>query len=173
MLYFAYGSNMSTLRLAARLSMAERVAVATLAGHRLAFHKVGMDGSAKCDAYCTDAPADTVIGVVFRIDAREKPVLDSIEGLGSGYAQKEVRLMLRQGGMLDAFTYYATRIDEVLKPFAWYKRHVLHGAHEHGLPADYIRGIEAAECVADPDAERQVLEMSIYGAGVTVRGRGR
>lgn len=173
MLYFAYGSNMSTPRLAARLDVMERVDVAELAGHRLAFHKRGADGSAKCDAFCTGAPADAVIGVVFRIDAREKPLLDGVEGLGSGYDQKQVRVTARQGGQLDAFLYYATHIDGALRPFAWYKRHVLHGAHEHGLPADYIRGIEAIDSMADPDAGRHATETSIYNAGVTGRGRGR
>lgn len=162
MLYFAYGSNMSTPRLGARLASMECMGVAELAGHRLAFHKVGGDGSAKCDALCTDMPADAVIGVVFRIDARKKPVLDGIEGLGCGYAQKQVLVTAREGGQFDAFFYQATHIDGGLKPFDWYKRHVLYGAREHGLPADYIRDIEAIDSMPDADAARQAAEMSIY-----------
>jgi gamma-glutamylcyclotransferase (GGCT)/AIG2-like uncharacterized protein YtfP len=166
MLYFAYGSNMATPRLGARLDRVEFVDVATLRGHRLAFHMAGDDGSAKCDAFYTGEPTDTVIGVVFRIEAREKPLLDSIEGLGVGYAQKQVRVTARQGGRLEAFTYCAMRIADGLRPFAWYRGHVLHGAGEHGLPADYIRGIEAVEAVADPDAGRHAAEMAIYDSRV-------
>lgn len=173
MLYFAYGSNMSTPRLAARLDFVKHVDVAVLDGHRLAFHKVGTDGSAKCDAFRTGAPADAVIGVVFQIEAHEKPVLDRIEGLGSGYAQKQVCVTSRGDEQLDAFLYQATHIDRALKPFAWYKRHVLHGAREHGLPADYIRNIEQTESMTDPDAGRHAAEMSIYGAGMGMRGVGR
>lgn len=162
MLYFAYGSNMSTPRLAARLRVAEPMDVAELSGHRLAFHMAGADGSAKCDAYATGAPGDTVIGVVFRIDAREKPVLDGIEGLGVGYALKQVRVVSPLYGPLDAFLYGATQIDDGLKPYDWYKRHVLHGALEHRLPADYIRRIEAIESVPDPDPGRHAAELAIY-----------
>ena len=165
MLYFAYGSNMSTPRLGARLDVVAHVDVAELAGYRLAFHKAGTDGSAKCDVLCTGTPADTVVGVVFRIDAREKPMLDRIEGLGSGYAQRQVRVAARRGGQLDAFLYQATHIDPALKPYDWYKRHVLHGAREHRLPADYVRRIEAVVSMADPDAGRHAAECAIYGGG--------
>ncbi|PUB91560.1 MAG: hypothetical protein DBP01_01735, partial [gamma proteobacterium symbiont of Ctena orbiculata] len=37
-----------------------------------------------------------------------------------------------------AYTYYATFIDRTLKPYQWYKHHVLTGALEYGLPAPYI-----------------------------------
>jgi hypothetical protein len=158
MLYFAYGSNMATPRLGARLDRVEFVDVATLRGHRLAFHMAGDDGSAKCAAFYT--------GVVFGIVARVQRRLDSIEGLGVGYAQKQVRVTARQGGRLEAFTYCAMRIADGLRPFAWYRGHVLHGAGEHGLPADYIRGIEAVEAVADPDAGRHAAEMAIYDSRV-------
>lgn len=164
MLYFAYGSNMSTPRLAARLRVAEPVDVAELSGHRLAFHMAGADGSAKCDAFCTGASGDMVIGVVFRIDAREKPVLDGFEGLGVGYALKPVRVVSPRYGPMDAFLYVATQIDEGRRPYDWYKGHVLHGALEHGLPPDYVRCIEAIESLPDPDARRHAAEVAIYGA---------
>jgi gamma-glutamylcyclotransferase len=163
MLYFAYGSNMSTPRLGARLDFVEYVDLAELAGHRLAFHKAGWDGSAKCDAFCTGAPEDTVIGVVFRIDVHEKPALDRIEGLGAGYDLKQVRVTARLGGKLDAFLYQATHIDRALRPYAWYKQHVLHGARENDLPADYIRRIEAVDSIDDPDVGRHAAESVIYG----------
>lgn len=166
MLYFAYGSNMSTPRLAARLRAVEVVDVAELAGHRLAFHMAGGDGSAKCDVCQSDHPADAVIGVVFRLDVRERPVLDAIEGLGVGYAEKPVVVAGRRHGPLQAFLYRALRTEPGLRPYAWYKRHVLHGAIEHGLPDDYIRRIEAVEAMADPDARRHAAELAIYGGAV-------
>lgn len=43
--------------------------------HRLRFHKVGEDGSGKCDAEETGDPEDRVIGVVYAISASEKLVL--------------------------------------------------------------------------------------------------
>ena len=37
------------------------------------------------------------------------------------------------------------RTDAALRPRGWYKDHVLGGAREHGLPADYVREIEQIE----------------------------
>jgi len=159
-LYFAYGSNMSSRRLAARVSLSRAVSVAALRGHRLAFHKIGKDGSAKCDVASTGNPTDVVYGVLCAIPPSEKKPLDGIEGLGNGYAQKAVVVTSESGEEFEAVTYYATNIDASLKPRDWYVEHVLRGAREHGLPAEYIREIEAFESIPDP--ENHEKEMAIY-----------
>lgn len=162
MYYFAYGSNMSLPRLRARVPSARVVSVALLRRHRLVFHKRGRDGSAKCDACHSGDPRDVVHGVLFRIDPRHKPGLDGHEGLGDGYAQKQVRVERPDGGAITAVTYYATHIDLTLYPFDWYKEHVLRGAIEHALPPAYRRMIEAVVAIDDPDPERQRDERRIY-----------
>lgn len=162
MLYFSYGSNMSTPRLAARLPSARALEVARLDGHVLKFHKVGKDGSAKCDAESTRDDRSAVHGVLFRIPAGEKWVLDRWEGLADGYGEKFVRVVTRSGEARRALTYHATRIETGLKPYEWYKEHVLRGAREHGLPAEYVRAIERVETVPDPDRARHERELSIY-----------
>lgn len=162
MLYFAYGSNMSRPRLLARVPSAEFVITARLDAHRLAFHKAGGDGSGKCDALATGDPTHCVFGVVFEIAATEKEHLDRIEGLGVGYAEKRVRLAAADGAAVDAFLYCATRVDATLTPFAWYKAHVLAGARQHSLPADYVRAIEAVTSIEDPDLTRARRELAIY-----------
>jgi gamma-glutamylcyclotransferase len=159
-LYFAYGSNMSTRRLVARVPSARAVAVAMLRGHRLAFHKIGKDGSAKCDVANTGDSNDVVYGVVFALPLSEKAMLDGIEGLGYGYAEKEIVVLSESGEEFKAVTYYATNIDDMLIPVDWYVEHVLRGAREHGLPPDYISGIEAIE--STPDPENYKNEMAIY-----------
>ena len=85
MLYFAYGSNMSYRRLQKRVPSAVKLGVGILARHRLCFHKVGRDSSAKCDACESGDPGHTVYGVVYTISPREKYLLDTVEGVGSGY----------------------------------------------------------------------------------------
>ena len=161
MLCFCYGSNMSRRRLQARVPSARFVAVAELPAHRLRFHKSARDGSAKCDAEDTGNPEDRVIGVVYEIADAEKPDLDRHEALGFGYDEKQVEL--RTGtGSLQAWMYYATRINDSLKPFHWYKDHVLIGARENRLPADYIAQIEAVESINDPKPERHARELSTY-----------
>lgn len=65
--YFAYGSNMDTQRLRFRTPGCKVIAVATLVGHVLRFHKSSKDGSAKCDAFSTGNPTDLVAGVLYTI----------------------------------------------------------------------------------------------------------
>jgi len=160
--YFAYGSNMSRRRLCARTPSARVMGVATLHGHRLAFHKPGSrDGSAKCDI--VEDFSATVFGVLYTVEVVDKVALDRIEGLGRGYAEKRVELVLRSGERVWGSTYVATLVDTTLRPFGWYKRHVLEGAREAGLPAAYIAAIEAVAAAEDPDAAREAGELAIYG----------
>lgn len=161
-LYFSYGSNMSRQRIKQRIASAEFLSVATLAGHRLLFHKWGTDRSGKCDACCTEKQSDSVIGVVYEIDPEEKPTLDRIEGLGYGYAEKTVELRGPDGRPMRAFTYCALKIDPNLKPYHWYKEHVLRGAEAAKLPPEYVESIRAVESIDDPDPARRLEELSIY-----------
>lgn len=162
LLYFSYGSNMSTPRINKRIDSATVVATAQLYQHSLQFHKKSVDGSAKCDIMHTMNPDDIVHGVVFEILASEKHVLDRYEGLGNGYNEKQVSIILPYGESVRATTYYATHIDASLRPYRWYKEHVLRGAREHALPAEYITAIEAIASVPDPDQDNHVKELSIY-----------
>ena len=161
MLCFCYCSIMSHRRLRARVPSARFVAVTELPAHRLRFHKSAGDGSAKCNAEDTGHSGDRVMGVVYEIADAEKSDLDRHEALGFGYDEKQVELKTEQG-TLRAWMYYATRINNSLKPFHWYKDHVLIGARENGLPADYITQIEAVESIDDPKPERHARELSIY-----------
>ncbi len=163
MLYFAYGSNMSVARMRQRIPSAQALACAVLRGHRLAFHKVGRDGSAKCDALPSARPGDLIHGVLYRLAAHDKPVLDAHEGLGHGYAERRVMVLAADGMHSAAFLYQATQVDHTLTPFRWYREHVLRGAREHGLPAAYIAAILSTETCEDPDLERHRREMALYG----------
>lgn len=153
---------MSSLRLTDRVPSAGFVSIGKLAAHQLRFHKIGMDGSSKCDAEHTGCPNHFVWGAVFEIPVSEKAVLDRYEGLGCGYGEKSVAVRLEKGELVEAATYYALRTDPGLKPFHWYKEHVLRGARENGLPEDYIAVIESVASIADPDHERHERELSIY-----------
>ena len=153
---------MSTPRLRIRVPSARAVAVARLHKHRLKFHKKSKDNSGKCDAECTNDEKDVVYGVVFEIAASEKPELDKHEGLKNGYEEKRVSIYTEDGKELNAATYYASNIDSKLKPYDWYKEHVVRGAKEHCLPFEYIKLLEAVESVADSDQKRHDKELSIY-----------
>lgn len=161
--YFAYGSNMSLARLRERAPSARRIATCLLGGHALRFHKAGRDGSGKCDAYATGDPGDAVMGALFAICAGHKPALDAAEGLGAGYEEKVVLLQDALGNRTEAVTYYATAIDESLRPYYWYKNHVLIGARESALPPSYIARIDRVDTWRDPDPLREARQLAIHG----------
>ena len=162
MLYFSYGSNMSSKRLCNRVPSAKMFAVGTLDKHLLKFHKHSFrDNSAKCDIEFTNKSEDIVYGVLYEFDLNEKVNLDHAEGLGLGYEIKTVQIKV-EDKIYEAFTYYGTDIDKNLKPFHWYKNHVLKGAYEFDLPKDYIlEYIENIESIEDKDKQRELLELSI------------
>lgn len=160
MYYFAYGSNMSSLRLLSRVPAARMIAVGHLSGYHMSFRKQSHDGSSKCTLEAnTNA---STLGVIFKIPSDQRYTLDRIEGQGFGYAVTDVDIMLQSGKYVRAFTYVGTDLTDELRPYSWYKYHVMAGAREHGLPHQYIQHIEAVEDVEDPDEERQRYELSIY-----------
>ena len=165
MLYFSYGSNMSVRRLQSRVSSARFTTTASLHKYDLRFHKKSDDGSGKCDAYATGNSEDIVWGVVFEINESEKSILDKKESLGRGYNEKDVQLITPSGEIIVAFTYYAIRIAQKLKPYSWYLQHVLVGAEENGLPGGYVEKIKRIESINDPVAGRHEREMAIYAKG--------
>ncbi len=151
---FAYGSNMSTRRLRARTPSAKALGVGRISGHRLAWHKLGQDGSAKCDIHETGRPEDCVWGVLYEIAHSERFLLDRAEGLGRGYEFKTVEVRTSTT-IVTAGAYYATQIADSLLPYDWYHAFVLGGADEHGLPEDYRAGLRSISVDLDPDAERR------------------
>jgi hypothetical protein len=135
----------------------------TLVEHALRFHKWSRkDKSAKCDALFTGNPEDFVIGALFEIPHDEKGPLDKAEGLGFGYDEKWVTVTDSLGNSLDAFTYFATSTDPSLLPHSWYLNHVIVGAKETGVPADYLGIISATRSKEDPDRKRDAKERAIY-----------
>lgn len=165
MLYFSYGSNMSSRRLRRRVPSATPIAVAALRGHVLKFHnKSDKGGSGKCDAFETGDESDFLYGVVFHLNRAEIGALDRDKGVGYGYEKKPVMVHSANGEHRTAFTYYATHIEPVLAPLCWYKEHVVRGAEEHGLPPDYILFLKSVRHRDDSDMDRVRHELSIYGA---------
>jgi gamma-glutamylcyclotransferase len=162
MKYFAYGSNMSLIRLRERVPSAEVVGVFTLKAHQLLFHKSSKDGSGKCDAFETGNDYNKVIGALFEINKNEKKHLDRAEGLGYGYEEKIVTVQNDSVGEFEAVTYHATKIDSLLMPYSWYLNHVIIGAREIQVPAQYLAIIESTKCIVDPDKNRDSRQRSLY-----------
>lgn len=155
--YFAYGSNMSTARLRERMPSCKPLGIATLPGHSLRFHKRSVDNSGKCNAFASGND-DSVIGVLFSFDPAERAKLDKAEGVGSGYEHAMVTVINDKGRRRKVLTYLASSdyVDDSFKPYGWYKDFVVAGAREHGLPPEYIAEcIESVEAIEDPKKTRE------------------
>ena len=159
-LYFAYGSNLLTARLVARCPSAVKVGNARLIAHRLAWHKFGCDATGKCDVVATGRPTDIVHGVAWRIRRAERPALDFHEELGTGYTAETVRVLV-DGRPRLARTYKAIPLDPALRPLDWYKRFVVLGARQHGLPTGWIARLQRTPSMADLDTARRSRNVRI------------
>lgn len=166
MLCFSYGSNMSSRRLAARIT-ARFVTTAMLPAYRLAFHQRSGDGSGKCDIVPASEQA-AVYGVVWEVAEQHKPALDDFEGLGHAYTQTWLTVEdLHSGQWLEVQAYTGLLTCHRVQPYTWYKQHVLSGAQEHRLPAPYIRALEQVTAIDDTDSARHDREVGIYSASLT------
>lgn len=157
MLYFAYGSNLLTMRMQSRVPSARFHCRAMLRGHRLVFTKIGRDGTGKAtiDPIPADipqeSPGDCVFGVVYNISPRHKPSLDRAESLGCGYERIDCEVKSLDTrpchARLQVFTYQAPPEyrDATLRPNRWYRKMVLDGATEQHLPGDYIAMLAEAQ----------------------------
>jgi len=151
--YFAYGSNLCFRRLRDRVPGVRPVGPAVLQGYSLHWHKRSVDGSGKCSvAKCS---TDVVHGVLFAIPPEEKARLDQVEGLGHGYDEIEMAVEAG-GGTVVAHTYVAADdyVDELLKPYSWYRDLAVAGAQAYGLPSEYIASLQQVDAIEDPSPER-------------------
>ena len=139
-----------------------KIGAGILKNYSINFNKVSNDGSGKCDDKYTSDPDNIVYGVVYDIPSADKPLLERKEGLGYGYVEKYVSIELMDRKIINAFTYLATSKDPSVKPYDWYKEHVVRGAMENNLPEEYIKDIESHEANQDDDEERSNKELSIY-----------
>ena len=167
--YFAYGSNMAVSRLEARVGPVEVLGAARLVSHALRYHKLGRDGSGKCDAFHTGRDGDCLYGVVFALEVSQLEGLDRFEG--RGYRRKEVSVeMLAAGCSSLAETYVAleSAIAPRLKPYDWYHGFVVAGAEAQGLPLEYLEGLRRVETTVDADERRRAGNEAI-AAGLDLR----
>lgn len=147
-LYFAYGSNMSSARLRARIEGATSLGRARIADHRLVCNKAGKDGSGK--ANLVRAPAQEAWGVVFRIARADWPLLDRCEW---GYRRVVRSVTSESDDALEVQLYLARPpLGEPPPPFEWYRAHMLDGALEHHLPESYVAAIRTWAVRPDEDA---------------------
>lgn len=148
---FAYGSNMCLGRLLAyNIHLEGPGERARLDGYVLRFNKQSSDGSGKANVEPLDG--GVVWGVLYPILDGDLTTLSRGE---KGYTALQ-RSVVRDSGAVDAWVYVATRpsADDALLPYGWYKRFLVEGARWHGLPAGYVRALEAVASTEDGNTER-------------------
>lgn len=133
-LYFAYGSNMSSRRLLARLPSAKPLGQAHLEDYSWSCNKLGRDGTAKANLIPNQGA--TVIGALFSIDACDWEWLDRYE---PDYSRIGVEVQYLDS-WVSAQTYLSTVITN-LPPSREYLCHIIDGMREHQLPLDYIESV--------------------------------
>ncbi|PRP96164.1 gamma-glutamylcyclotransferase family protein [Enhygromyxa salina] len=133
--YFAYGSNMSRVRLEHRVGVVQSLGRARLSEHRHRFSKLGNDGSGKGNI---EPHADaSVWGVAYELDDDQFARLTEFE---SGYRHTVLVVELAASGMsVSASSFVALNIVEALEPRADYIEHYRIGMAEHEIPIDYRR----------------------------------
>jgi hypothetical protein len=136
--YFAYGSNLLSRRLIARASSARALGAAFASGHRLSLGKPGRDGSGK--ATLVEEPGARVWGALYAIELRDWGGLDACE---PGYSRVKLTVTMANGDRIAAETYIAPESAHAQVATPEYKRFIVDGAYEHGLPAEYIIALEA------------------------------
>jgi cation transport regulator ChaC len=132
--YFAYGSNISRSDMAGRCPYAKALGVATLTGRRFA---IGRDG------YASVMPAGgaTVVGVLWRLSARDLAVLNAYESIASGLYTRDRQMVRHNGAAVSALVYVA-RGCGAGRPRPGYMERVVEAAREWNFPADYVRMLQ-------------------------------
>jgi len=159
-LYLAYGSNLLPARLNARLGAVDLRGTAALPGWELRFHKLGADGSGKCNL--VSHASARAHGAVYEISLAAKTRLDEIEGVGRGYSG--VTIELADFGEVYVYLAEAVHIEETLVPFDWYHAFVLAGAELHNFPRDYCAQIAGVATRTDPDEARRHANRALLEA---------
>jgi hypothetical protein len=157
---FSFGSNMSSKRLLARLPEVKRIGTATLAGYKLTFDMLSLDGSGKCSIEQSNEKGALVYGVVYQLTASEKAILDDIEGPRYDCADIEVTLL--NGERITAHCYIANTTDASILPYDWYIEHVHRGALEADLPNAYSENIKSRSTCQDSDKARAASEFAVH-----------
>ena len=158
---FAYGSNMCSGRFRDYGVVPEEVGrPALLQDFRLCFNKVSQEdqsGKANVKAH----RGRKVWGVLYTIPDAHLTILDDGEG---GYLRKKMPVRTTDGTATKAWVYVARQPsrDPTLRPYTWYKRFLVEGARQHGLPDRYVQTLERIKAKQDKnkqrDAEKRALQ---------------
>lgn len=140
--YFAYGSNVSPSVFRTRCAGSKFVGVARLDGYRIAFTRRSLNWGGGVADLLPD-PTRSVWGSVFELTPEDLNRLDVYEGAPKAYARKRVSVVGPTGLITEVWCYFVTTKGPECVPSYRYWKAIVDGAHEAGLPADYVEHLNA------------------------------
>lgn len=148
--YFAYGSNMHRSIFSGRRHMRPLTTRwGWLENHRLCFNLPVGSGERGVANIEPEEGARTC-GVLYLLTPEEFDRLDRTEGVHSGvYHRIPVEVIAEGEERVPAFTYQSSLTRPGRKPSARYLRLLVEGAHQHGLPVEYVHFLESFELARD------------------------
>lgn len=147
--YFAYGSNMNSLRVQERGLAVVHAEAASLPGHRLLFDKHSPLHQGVGHANIAYAPGRTVEGVLYwLVGAEEILKMDRFEAAPVNYGRDVIEVQT-SAGVRPCWTYFANPgvRRAGLRPPRSYLNHLLAG--EPFLSPGYVAMLRAWDCVED------------------------
>jgi len=143
--YFAYGSNMDPDRMNKRGVKFSSRKWALLRGYKLEFNKVSSLNPKEGYANIVVDKESTVEGILYEIEKSDLLKLDRWEGVPTHYKRIVVKVRLKDGKIVEAFTYVANpqKVKNGLRPSKAYLSHLLKGCDL--LSKEYCKWLKSQE----------------------------
>lgn len=160
-LYFAYGSNMDRAAMRQRCPTSKPLGPARLARHRLVIAAQGY-------ASVVHDPRRSVWGLLWDLALADVSSLDRYEDVASGLYTKAMQPVITAAGPRRALIYLATD-PRPGRARTGYLDGIVAAARDIGLPADYLRDLEAlapgTSGDAGPDERARAVRPTRAGPG--------
>ena len=143
MYYFAYGSNLLTSYLQEYCPTATVVMRATISNFRVEFPYYSEESQGGLSSIL-EAPGERVEGVIFNIQGAEFAAMDIMESVPQKLYRRDTFLTFGEDGKWHkADLYRVVTARGPFMPSKGYLDGMIKGAHEHGLPLEYIKRFES------------------------------
>jgi hypothetical protein len=133
--------------------------VAELRAYRLVFNKTSTDRSGKANIV-VGTDEDKTLGIVFSVAKEDERRLRDCE---AGYDPQSMTVYDVATGdtrEVSVFIARATKTQAGLRPYTWYRRHIVCGGRHWGLDAKYLLEIGSTQADEDLDPNRTACELS-------------
>ena len=135
-LYFAYGSNMSAVRMKQRLDWEAPRQNASLVNYQLVFNQAGFNDPHWSPANIMPSRGGLVEGIVYEVEEKDLQILDVHEKY---YQRFEVDILVSNGTSVKAITYLSQNASEEKPPTREYLNFLLEG--KELLRPEYFDGL--------------------------------